>query len=296
MARMDLTEKEKSARVAEAYGLMEPLCFLCPRSCGVDRRSGRGGYCRTGKRPFTSSVTPHFGEEAPLVGRGGSGTVFLSGCNLQCVFCQNFDISTGESGRELSVDKLAQMMLGLERWGCHNVNFVTPTHQTPAIMEAILVARSEGLSVPIVYNCGGYESLSTLALLEGFIEIYMPDVKFLESASAQRYCSAPDYPEIMKSAVREMHRQVGDLEIRGGLAVRGLLVRHLVMPGGVREGVDLVDFLADSVSRDSYLNVMPQYRPMHRAWAYPEISRPPTHEEFSAVYRHAEERGLRLAH
>ncbi|MHC4598313.1 MAG: radical SAM protein [Planctomycetota bacterium] len=270
-------------------------CRLCPRECGTDRRHGETGVCEAKWLPWISSVSPHFGEEDPLVGRGGSGTVFLTGCNLRCVFCQNWDISSGGSGREVTVARLADMILGLERWGCHNVNFVTPTHQTPPIMEALALARGKGFAVPVVYNAGGYESLETLRLLEGFVEIYMPDVKFIKSETAGRYCNAPDYPEVMKAAIREMHRQVGDLEIRKGLAVRGLLIRHLVMPGGVEEGLDLVDFLADEISKNTYVNVMPQYRPMHRAHAFKPIARAPTMEEFFTVRQHAVNKGLRLA-
>jgi putative pyruvate formate lyase activating enzyme len=292
---MTPSPNDRADRIRRAYALMTPACRLCPRECGADRRAGEVGHCATGWSPFVSSASPHFGEEDPLVGQGGSGTIFMSGCNLGCVFCQNFDISTARSGRELTVDGHSQMMTGLVQWGCHNVNFVTPTHQTPPIMEAIALARDRGMDVPVVYNCGGYESLETLALLEGFVDVYMPDVKFFAPASAERYCGAPDYPDVMADAIREMHRQVGDLEIQDGLAVRGLLVRHLVMPGGGSEGAALVDYLAGEISGNTYVNVMPQYRPMHKAYAFPEIARAPTHEEFLAVRDHAEARGLRLA-
>ncbi|MHC5036121.1 MAG: radical SAM protein [Planctomycetota bacterium] len=274
---------------------MSPACTLCPRDCAVDRRAGELGTCQTGWLPFVSSVFPHFGEEAPLVGRNGSGTIFLSGCNLRCVFCQNFDISDRRSGQEVSVKKLADLILGMERWGCHNVNFVTPTHQTAPIMEAIALARKRGVEIPVVYNCGGYERLETLQLLEGFVDIYMPDVKFFRPESAERYCNASNYPEVVKSAVREMHRQVGDLEIQDGIATRGLLIRHLVMPGGVEEGVEIIDFLAKEISSDTYVNVMPQYRPMHRAYAFPKIAHPPMMSEFQAVVQQAQDRSLRLA-
>ncbi len=274
---------------------MSPQCTLCPRRCGVDRLAGETGLCCAGRLPFVSSITPHFGEEAPLVGRGGSGTVFFSGCNLHCVFCQNFDISTGDAGKEISLDRLVTGMLGLQKRGCHNVNFVTPTHQAASVMEAVRLGREKGLDLPIVYNSGGYESIETLRLLEGFVDIYMPDMKFSRAESAARFLDAPDYPTVMREAVREMHRQVGDLEIRDGVTTKGLLVRHLVMPEGVEEGVEILDFLAEEISTDTYVNVMAQYRPMHRAYAFPEIARGITAEEYRAVYEHAAKRGLRLA-
>lgn len=281
--------------VRAAYERMAPACTLCPRLCRVDRLSGEKGHCATGWEPFVASVGPHFGEEEPLVGTRGSGTIFLSGCNLHCVFCQNYDISDADVGTSVSVARLSDAMLGLQRFGCHNVNFVTPTHQSAAVMEAVLKARNAGLTVPIVYNCGGYESVDTLRLLEGFVEIYMPDMKFDDHRTASRLCRAPDYPEVSRQALREMHRQVGDLEIRDGVAVRGLLVRHLVMPDGVEEGKAIMDFLAEEISPSTYVNVMPQYRPMHKAYAHPGIDRAPTRKEFQAVRRHAQALGLRLA-
>ncbi|MHC4778512.1 MAG: radical SAM protein [Planctomycetota bacterium] len=281
-------------RIAKAYESMAP-CRLCPRLCESDRRTGETGICDTAWLPAVSSVTPHFGEEDPLVGQGGSGTVFMTGCNLRCVFCQNHDISTGGSGREVQVKDLATMILGLQHRGCHNVNFVTPTHQSPPIMKALALARNEGLELPVVYNCGGYECLETLNLLDGFVQIYMPDVKFLDSESASRYCSAPDYPEVMKAAVSEMHAQVGDLVVKGGIATSGLLVRHLVMPGAVDQGLELMDFLAREVSSNTYVNVMAQYRPMHKAHSFPEIARTPSFEEVLTVRQHVKNLGLRLA-
>jgi putative pyruvate formate lyase activating enzyme len=270
-------------------------CRLCPRACEVDRAGGETGFCGVGSVPVVSSAGPHYGEEPPLVGRGGSGTIFLAGCNLGCVFCQNDDISHGLAGREVTPAGVAEIALGLERLGCENVNFVTPTHFAHGLAEAVALARDRGLTVPVVYNCSGYESMDVLPRLEGLVEIYMPDAKFWNPASSERYCRAPDYPEVMQAALREMHRQVGDLEVVGGVATRGLLVRHLVMPGGTAESLAILDFLAREISANTYVNVMDQYRPCYRAHAYPEIARYPSHEEYAAAYRHASELGLRLA-
>jgi putative pyruvate formate lyase activating enzyme len=281
-------------RRVDAVRALAAPCRLCPRRCEVDRRAGEAGFCGTGFLPVVSSASPHFGEEPPLVGRGGSGTIFLTGCNLGCVFCQNYDISHLRAGREITPQEVGQMMLTLERFGCHNVNFVTPTHQAHAVMEAIRSAREAGLSVPVVYNCSGYESLEVLGHLEGFVQIYMPDAKFSRPDSADRYCAAPDYPERMREALREMHRQVGDLVVRDGVAVSGLLVRHLLMPGGAEEGKDIIDFLC-GLSGDTYVNVMAQYRPCFKAHTVPGIDRYPTEEEFFTVREYARSRGLRLA-
>ncbi len=270
-------------------------CRLCPRRCGSDRLAGETGACGIGANPRVSSAGPHFGEEPPLVGTHGSGTIFLSGCSLGCVFCQNAEISHLRLGEDTDCGRVADIALSLERLGCHNINLVTPTHQAHAVMESVLLARERGMSVPVVYNCGGYEPPWVLEELEGFVEIYMPDAKFSRSASAGRYCRAPDYPEVMKEALRIMHRQVGDLVIEDGVAKSGLLVRHLVMPGGAEEGIEIMDFLADEISPRTYVNVMPQYRPCHEAASCGEIARRPTRAEFAAVYGHALERGLRLA-
>ena len=255
---------------------------------------GERGFCKVGNMALVSSAGPHFGEERPLVGAGGSGTIFFAGCNLGCIFCQNYDISHGARGKETSTDELAGMMLRLEARGCHNVNFVTPTHVAPMIAEAIAKARADGLRVPTVYNCGGYESVEVIRLLEGLIDIYMPDFKFAASEAAGRLASAPDYPEAARCAIREMHRQVGDLEIERGLATRGLLVRHLVLPNGLAGSREVIDFLYD-LSPNTYVNVMDQYRPMYKAQGCREIARYPTMEEFVEAYDYARGRGLRLA-
>jgi putative pyruvate formate lyase activating enzyme len=293
-----LDDNESKSRIATAYALMTP-CHLCPRQCGVDRAAGQRGFCGAGVRPVVASAAPHFGEEPCLVGCGGSGTIFLAGCNLGCVFCQNDDISRASAGKEMQPAEMAGLMLGLESRGCENINFVTPTHVMPALLEATLLARGRGLGVPIVWNCGGYESIEALRLLAGLVEIYMPDFKFSLSASGQRYAQAPDYPARACAAISEMHRQVGDLVAENGVAKRGLLVRHLVMPGGVREGREILDFLV-SISPQTCVNIMGQYRPAADVLGsegrrrYPEIARTVTLEEVAAVREYGRRLGLRL--
>jgi len=279
--------------VQNAYSLASP-CRLCPRLCGVDRLAGEVGHCGIGATPLVSSAGPHYGEESCLVGRGGSGTIFLAGCSLLCAFCQNYTISHGREGQPCSPDDIAGMMLALERRGCENINFVTPTHVAPWLMDSVRRARLEGLKVPIVYNCGGYERVETLRLLEGTVDIYMPDAKFWDSEQARRYCHAPDYPELMRAALKEMHGQVGDLQILNGIARRGLLIRHLVMPNDVAGSEQVLDFIANEISPNSYVNVMGQYRPCYRAYDHAPIARPPTAEEYAAACRHARKLGLNL--
>ncbi len=288
---MDVTPSEETIRAA--YELANP-CRICPRLCQVDRLAGERGYCGVGEPPLVSSVGPHYGEERPLVGVGGSGTIFLAGCNLLCTFCQNHDISHGRAGRAVEPDRVAEMMLALERRGCENINFVTPTHVVPWLMDAVRRARLAGLSVPIVYNCGGYEMVETLRLLEGTVDIYMPDAKFWDADTAFRYTKARDYPDRMRAALKEMHRQVGVLQIEDGVACRGLLVRHLVMPDGVAGSKEVLRFIADEISPDTYVNVMDQYRPLYRARRHAEIARPITAEEFAEAYQYAGGLGLNL--
>jgi putative pyruvate formate lyase activating enzyme len=228
------------------------------------------------------------------VGVHGSGTIFLAGCNLGCVFCQNYDISHHCEGRPASVSEIVAMMLHVQSVGCHNINFVTPTHFTPQLAEAIVAAREQGLHVPIVYNCGGYESVEMLRLLDGLIEIYMPDMKYADPSAAEKFSSAPDYPAANQEAVREMWRQVGDLEIIDGIARRGLLVRHLVLPGDLAGSRKIIDFLAHEVSGNTYINVMEQYRPCFKACNFPELSRRPTRAEIELAREYAVEKGLRL--
>ena len=241
-----------------------------------------------------ASVSPHFGEESVLVGRGGSGTIFLAGCNLKCVFCQNHDISHSDTGVRTTPAELAQLMLGLEARGCENINFVTPTHLTVQIAKAIKLAREQKLCVPIVYNCGGYESVQILKGLEGLVDIYMPDFKFTDGKVSQRFCQAEDYPDICRAAIKEMHRQVGDLRIEKALATRGLLVRHLVLPNGLAGSKEVLDFLVKEISPHTFVNVMGQYRPCYRAGEFSQIARPPSREEIVNAKNYAKQLGLRL--
>ena len=268
-------------------------CDICPRLCRVNRKAGEVGFCRVGWHALVASFGPHFGEEAPLVGHHGSGTVFFSGCSLRCVFCQNYEISHLVEGREVPAERLAGIFLSVQRMGCHNLNLVTPTHVTPQILEALSLAAPSGLSIPVVYNCGGYESVDTLRELEGVVDIYMPDVKFLDAEPAGRYCEAPDYPEVVQAALREMARQVGPLVLdRHGIARRGLLVRHLVMPGEASTTRKVIDFLAHEIGTDTYVNLMDQYRPCGRALEFPEIGRRTQADEWRDARDYALEKGL----
>ncbi len=256
-------------------------CTLCPRRCRVNRFKGERGFCKTGVKPVISSWGPHFGEERPLVGRRGSGTIFFTHCNLGCIYCQNWTISHLGEGEETTTENLSRIMLMLQSEGCHNINLVTPTHQVPMIVESILLAKDRGLDIPIVYNSGGYESLETIKLLEGIIEIYMPDLKYMSGRYSKKYSLAEDYPEVAKSAIKEMHKQVGDLIIdRRGIAVRGLLVRHLVLPDDIAETEKVVRFIADEISLNTYINIMDQYRPCYRAHEFPELSRRISTDEY----------------
>ncbi len=269
-------------------------CSVCPRGCGVDRWKDELGVCRIGKDPVVHSFGPHFGEEGPLVGRFGSGTIFLSGCNLKCIFCQNFETSQLVRGKAVTSEELAGMMLSLQGAGCHNINFVSPTHVVPQILDALVIAREGGLRVPLVYNCGGYESLDTLRLLDGVIDIYMPDLKYMDCEIGRRLSGVEDYPEVARKALVEMHRQVGILDLDPqGVATRGVLIRHLVLPGGLAGTVEAMRFIANSLSKESYVNVMGQYRPMHRAHLVKEIDRYVTGDEVNEARRIAAREGLR---
>ena len=268
-------------------------CEVCPRRCRVNRLEGEIGFCGVGAEALFASAGPHFGEEDVLVGRGGSGTIFFGGCNLSCIFCQNAELSAGHAGTETPPEEVAALMLALQRQGCENVNLVTPTHVAPAVAAAIARARAQGLTVPVVYNCGGYESVEALRLLDGFVEIYMPDAKYGPAAAAGELSCADYYFERMTAALREMHRQVGDLETDGrGVATRGLLVRHLVLPGGRADSEPVLRFLAEELSPRTYVNIMDQYRPCHRASEVPALGRATTREEVAAVKRRARELGL----
>ncbi|MFW6125588.1 MAG: radical SAM protein [Chloroflexota bacterium] len=283
---------ELEQRVERARAMLRS-CELCPRRCRVNRLEGEVGVCRTAGDPVISSYGPHFGEEAPLVGTNGSGTIFLTHCNLRCMYCQNYHISQFGEGRRVKVKDLASMMLALQGQRCHNINFVSPTHVVPQILEAVSIAAGMGLSVPLVYNCGGYESVESLKLLDGVFDIYMPDMKYSDEGYGRRYSGVRAYPAVNQAAVKEMHRQVGDLQMDGrDVAVRGLLVRHLVLPNGIAGTEETVRFLAEEVSRHTYLNVMAQYRPAHRAFRIPELSRPLSREEFFEAVSLARKHGL----
>jgi len=277
-------------------------CILCPRECKKNRLKGEKGYCGMGKEVVVSSIHPHFGEEPELVGDrfrgllgegGGSGTIFFAGCNLLCIYCQNWEISHLKYGSRMSPEELAQGMIALQRRGCHNINLVTPTHFVPQIVKALKIAINRGLHLPIVYNCGGYEKVETIKLLEGIIDIYMPDIKYSDPEVAKKYSDAPDYFERCKEAVKEMYRQVGDLKVgSNGIAYRGLLVRHLVLPNGLAGSRKVLEFIAQEISKDTYINIMNQYRPEYKASNYEELNRHPTFSEYNKVIRIAKELGL----
>ncbi|MGE5894767.1 MAG: radical SAM protein [bacterium] len=293
VAYRKLTPNELWDKVHAAEEILKN-CILCPRSCNVDRTAGEKGFCRTGDRPFVASWGPHFGEEKPLVGRFGSGTIFFSFCNLGCLFCQNWTISHEGEGAEISFEKLSDVMLSLQAQGCHNINLVTPTHQVPMILHALAVAAEKGLEVPIVYNCGGYESLETLKILDGVIDIYMPDFKYADPAMADKYSSAKDYPDIARAAIKEMHRQVGDLAMNQlGIAERGLLIRHLVMPEGIAGTKEVVRFIAGEISRNTYINIMDQYYPCYEAREHPPLDRRIMKREYEEAVKVAVEAGLK---
>ena len=283
---------ELSERVKQAVALLES-CELCPNRCRVNRLEGEVGKCRTGRQAWVSSFSPHFGEEAPLVGRGGSGTIFFTHCNLKCCFCQNYSISQLGEGRVIQSDELAAIMLNLQENGCHNINFVSPTHVVPQILEALEIAIKAGLSVPLVYNSGGYDSLETLKILDGIIDIYMPDMKYLDEKKAQQLSGIENYTNVNRAAVKEMHRQVGDLQLdEMGVAVKGLLVRHLVLPLGLAGTEGICKFLSEEISVNTYLNVMAQYRPCYKAFDVPELSNSLTMGEYQEAVSIAEDCGL----
>lgn len=269
----NLSSVEFSERVNQALDKLES-CSICPLNCGVNRLEDKKGVCLTGRYAQISSFGPHHGEEKPLSGWRGSGTIFFSRCNLHCVFCQNADISQEGFGKEVTAEELAEIMLGLQRMGCHNINLVSPSHVVPQILESVFLASQKGLNLPIVYNCGGYDSVKTLKLLDGVIDIYMPDMKYANEMIAKKYSRVPNYPLINQTAVMEMYRQVGDLVVdENGIAVKGLLVRHLIMPNGMSGTEKVIHFLAEKVSRMVYLNLMDQYWPAYQAIRYPEINR-----------------------
>jgi putative pyruvate formate lyase activating enzyme len=281
--------------IKTARQLMES-CELCPRKCRVNRILDQTGICKTGRRAVVASYSPHFGEESPLVGTHGSGTLFFSHCNLGCNFCQNFDISHEGLGIEVSDSHLARIMIELQNRGCHNINLVTPSHVIPQILNAVKLAIEQGLEIPLVYNSSGYDSVESLKLLDGIVDIYMPDLKFLDPEIAKKTCQAPDYPEVAKMAILEMHRQVGDLVIEKGMAQRGLLIRHLLMPGQLTDTADILRFIAQELSTESYVNIMDQYRPCGTVGSIPALMRTINTAEYKRAISLAREAGLhRLA-
>ncbi len=267
-------------------------CNLCGHRCGVDRAETLG-VCRTGVQAIVSSFGPHFGEESPLRGYHGSGTIFFAWCNMKCQFCQNYDISQSGQGRAFQPEKLAQVMCSLQDKGCHNINLVSPTHVTSPFLEALLIAVEAGLCLPLVWNTGGYDSLEALALMDGLVDIYMPDMKYADAETAHKYSQVKDYPDVNQTAVKEMHRQVGDLVLDdNGIARRGLLVRHLVLPNGLSGAGEIARFLAEEVSPDTYINLMAQYRPCYKAHQLSPLDRSITPEEYERALHQAREAGL----
>ncbi len=269
-------------------------CCLCPHKCKADRLEGREGFCGTGKYAIVSSATPHHGEERPISGANGSGTIFFSRCNMACVFCQNWEISAGGSGRELKNEELAKIMLALQLEGCHNINLVSPSHIIPHFLSALLIAVENGLNIPVVYNSGGFDTVDSLKLMDGIVDIYMPDMKYGKSKTALRLSKIDDYVKINQASVLEMYRQVGNLKTnQAGIAYRGLLVRHLVMPGMLDETELVLKFLSEDVSKNTYINLMGQYRPCYNADQHPEINKALDIKMFFSAKELAEKYGLR---
>jgi len=290
---LNLGKKELKRRIERLFKILES-CEICPRKCHVNRLKGEKGYCQLGYLPMVSAYHPHFGEETPLVGKYGSGTIFMTSCNLSCVYCQNYEISQLRIGDEVSFERLAGMMVELQNLGCHNINLVTPTPQVPAILKSLEIAIEKGLKIPLVYNTSSYDSLEVLKLLDGIVDIYLPDAKYSDDKVALKYSNAPNYFEIMKKAIKEMHRQVGDLVVNEeGIAVRGLIVRHLVLPNGLAGSEKIFEFIAKEISKNTFLNIMDQYWPAYKAYQYPELSRRITKEEFQEVINLAKNFGLK---
>ena len=288
---LKLSDEEFRDRIEKLYDLLNS-CTLCGHKCGVDRHYDKG-VCNSGMTLKISSVFPHFGEERPLVGTHGSGTIFLANCNCKCVYCQNFTISHLGEGEEISEEKLASKMIYLQGKGCHNINLVSPTHFAPQLVKSLFIARERGLKIPIVYNTGGYDSLLLVKMLSGIIDIYMPDIKYGDNENAFKYSGAKNYWDIIKSSVIEMHSQVGDLVIDdSGIAKRGLIIRHLVLPNGLAGSGTVLKFIADEVSKDSYINIMKQYTPYFKASEYRELTRNVKEEEYREVLNRARELGL----
>lgn len=288
LSRGELEEK------AEAAFKMLENCTLCPRHCKVNRIKGDKGFCKTADSPLIASYGPHYGEETPLVGSGGSGTIFFSNCNLGCIYCQNYSLSHMGEADEITIETLANIMVSLCNRGCSNINFVTPTHQVPMILQALIPAVDMGLNVPLVYNCGGYESLETIDILNGIIDIYMPDFKYSDNNEGNRYSLVPDYTERAKETIKLMHKQVGDLMIgENGTAKCGLLVRHLVLPDNIAGSKNVLDYIANEISLNTYVNIMDQYHPCYKAHEDIRLNRRLTKKELTTALDHAKKLGLK---
>jgi putative pyruvate formate lyase activating enzyme len=291
-AYLDLLRSGELRRRVETAHEHLSACDFCGRECHVDRHETIGA-CKTGTLAKVSSFGPHLGEEDPLRGHRGSGTIFFAWCNLNCQFCQNYEISQRGEGREVEPEEIAQMMLSLQTRGCHNINLVSPTHVVAQILTALLIAAEAGLQLPLVWNTGGYDSLATLRLLDGIVDIYMPDMKYADEEIAYRYSKVSGYPTVNQAAVKEMHRQTGDLLLdEHGIAVRGLIVRHLVLPEELAGTSQIARFLAEDISRDTYINVMDQYRPCYKAFELPPLNRPITRAEYEQAMQQARTAGL----
>lgn len=276
---------ELEKRVEKAIEMLEG-CKVCPHNCGVNRLKEEKGYCKVGRYAVVSDYFPHFGEEFPIRGYRGSGTIFFSYCNMRCVYCQNYEVSHLGIGRVMKPEDLAQVMLELQDYGCHNINLVSPSHVVPQILEALLIAVEQGLRIPIVYNTSSFDSLETLKLLDGIVDIYLADLKYLSEEYGRKYSKVKNYPSVAKEVIKEMYRQVGNLKVdKRGIAVRGLLVRHLVLPNDISTTREVMDFLR-SVDEKLALNVMKQYFPYYKAWDYPELSRRITEEEYRKALEH----------
>ncbi|MBZ9572417.1 radical SAM protein [Patescibacteria group bacterium] len=302
---LSLSRKELNKRIEKLFKILE-RCEICPRKCRINRLKEKKGFCQLGREPVVSAHHPHFGEESPLVGRfgpaspdslarrGGSGTIFFTSCNLACVYCQNYGISQLRIGDETSFEKLSQMMIDLQKLGCHNINLVTPTPQVPQIIKSLSIAIEKGLKLPLVYNTSSYDSIEVLKLLDKIVDIYMPDARYSDNEIALKYSNAKNYFEIMKGAIKEMHRQVGDLVLdKNGIAVRGLLVRHLVLPNDLAGSEKIFKFLAKEISPNTFLNIMGQYYPCYRAFEFPELSRRITYEEYQEAIKLAKKANLK---
>ena len=288
-----ISDTELQNRIDAAYKLLES-CRVCPRECGVNRlKNDKLGFCRSGLNPVISSVSSHHGEEPPLSGTKGSGTIFFTNCNLRCLYCQNYPISQMGNGTERSPGELACQMLWLQEQGCHNLNLVTPTHFMPQILKALGIAKERGFNLPVVYNTSGYDSVEALRLLDGVVDIYLPDMRYSDEAASRKYSIAPHYPEINRAAIREMYRQVGNLVLdEKGIASRGLIVRHLILPGGLSGTEGVMKFLAEEISRDVYISLMSQYFPAYKANEHKEISRRITADEYEEAYQLMQKYGL----